>query len=156
MGNTAILRPDSRYGVGKAFGESVGALYADKYGMSVLAIRIGNVNTRPIDRRRMGSWISWRDMTQLVRIGIEHPDVTFDIVYGISDPTGRHYDNASAYALGYIPQDSSEGWEEAVLREDPPPAPHSEAARQPAEITLGGMFSQAEFVGSSARLLRGK
>jgi uronate dehydrogenase len=62
IGDTAILRPDSRYAVGKAFGESAAALYAYKYGFSVLCIRIGNVNTRPIDRRRLGSWISLRDL----------------------------------------------------------------------------------------------
>ena len=34
--------PDSRYGVSKAFGESLGALYAHKYGLQVMAVRIGN------------------------------------------------------------------------------------------------------------------
>ena len=90
IGNAAILRPDSRYGVGKAFGESLGALYAYKYDMRIMCIRIGNVNTRPIDRRRLGNWISWRDLGQLVSIGLEHPELRFEIVYGISDATGRH------------------------------------------------------------------
>lgn len=154
MGDTAILRPDSRYAVGKAFGESIGALYAHKYGLPVLAIRIGNVNTRPIDRRRLGSWISFRDLAQLVIIGIERADLVFEIVYGISDASGRHYDNASAYRLGYRPKDSSEGWDEQVLAEDPLPAPDSEAARAASEITLGGKFSESEYVGDTQRLLR--
>ena len=34
--------PDSRYGVSKAFGEALGALYANKYGLEVMAVRIGN------------------------------------------------------------------------------------------------------------------
>lgn len=153
MGDAAILRPDSRYAVGKAFGESIGALYAYKHGMSVLAIRIGNVNTRPIDRRRLGSWISARDLAQLVQIGVEHSDFVFEIVYGISDATGRHYDNSSAYALGYIPQDSSEGWDEKIQAEDPIPAKGTDAARCPAEITLGGMFSQSEFDADPMRIL---
>lgn len=154
MGDTAILRPDSRYAVGKAFGESIGALCAYKYGLPVLAIRIGNVNTRPIDRRRLGSWISFRDLAQLVIIGIERADLVFEIVYGISDASGRHYDNASAYRLGYRPKDSSEGWDEQVLAEDPLPAPDSEAARAASEITLGGKFSESEYVGDTQRLLR--
>lgn len=153
MGDTAILRPDSRYGVGKAFGEAIGALYAYKYGMKVLSVRIGNVNTRPIDRRRMGSWISWRDLGQLVSIGIEREDLAFEIVYGISDATGRHYDNASAYALGYAPQDGSEGWDDQVLREDPAPAPGTAEARCAAELSLGGQFSQSEYEGDTDRLL---
>ena len=153
MGDTAILRPDSRYGVGKAFGESVGALYAFKYGMKVLSVRIGNVNTKPIDRRRMGSWISWRDLGQLVAIGIERDDLTFEIVYGISDATGRHYDNASAYRLGYVPLDGSEGWDEQILREDPVPKPGSPEARSAAEVSLGGQFSQSEYEGDTDRLI---
>ena len=153
MGDTAILRPDSRYAVGKAFGESLGALYAYKYGMQVLAVRIGNVNTRPIDRRRLGSWVSWRDLAQLVAIGIEREDLVFEIVYGVSDATGRHYDNASAHALGYLPEDGSEGWDDEVLREDPLPEPGSKAARSAAEVSLGGQFSQSEYEGDTDRLL---
>jgi uronate dehydrogenase len=146
------LRPDSRYGVGKAFGEAIGAMYAYKYDMQVFSIRIGNVNTRPIDRRRLGSWLSWRDLGQLVSIGIEHPGIVFDIVYGISDATGRNYDNSSAYRLGYRPNDTSEPFESDVVKEDPVPEPGSPAAESPAELTLGGMFSAAEYVGSSERL----
>jgi uronate dehydrogenase len=146
------LRPDSRYGVGKAFGEAIGALYAYKHDMKVLAIRIGNVNTRPIDRRRLGSWLSWRDLGQLVSIGIENPSILFNVVYGISDATGRNYDNSSAYRLGYRPKDMSEPFESDVLKEDPVPEPGSAAARSPAELTLGGMFSEAEYTGTSERL----
>jgi uronate dehydrogenase len=146
------LRPDSRYGVGKAFGEAIGAMYAYKYDMQVLSIRIGNVNTRPVDRRRLGSWLSWRDLGQLVSIGIENPSIVFEIVYGISDATGRNYDNSSAYKLGYKPKDTSEPFEHDVLKEDPAPEPGSSAAESPAELTLGGMFSETEYVGSSERL----
>jgi uronate dehydrogenase len=152
-GRDAMLLPDSRYGVGKAFGESIGALYAAKYGFSVLCIRIGNVNTRPIDRRRLGNWISARDLAQLVAIGVEKDDLVFDVVYGISDATGRHYDNASARALGYRPQDASEPFESQVLAEDPPPATEA-AARSAAEATLGGQFSAGEFEGDPMRLQR--
>lgn len=155
LSSAVQVRPDSRYAVGKAFGESIGAMYAGKYGMQVLAIRIGNVNTRPIDRRRMGNWLSWRDLGQLVALGIEHPDLLFSVVYGISDSTGRHYDNAVAHVLGYRPQDgtAAAAFEAQVLLEDPPPAAGSEAARSAAELTLGGQFSQNEFLGDTTRLL---
>ncbi len=45
-------KPDSRYGVSKVFGEALGSLYADKYGMEVVCMRIGNVNPRPMHRDR--------------------------------------------------------------------------------------------------------
>ena len=44
------VRPDSRYGVSKAFGEALGALYSDKHGMIVTCIRIG---FRRIESRKM-------------------------------------------------------------------------------------------------------
>ena len=69
------VRPDSRYGVSKAFGEALGSLYADKYGLRILSIRIGNVAERPVDVRRLGIWVSPRDLTQLVLIGLEHPEL---------------------------------------------------------------------------------
>lgn len=77
-------RPDSRYGLSKVFGEQAGSLYADKYGLEVFCMRIGNLTTKPSDRRRLSIWISPRDLAQLVRIGVDHPDIRFEIVYGVS------------------------------------------------------------------------
>ena len=57
----AMPRPDSRYGVSKAFGEALGRMYADKYGLRVFNIRIGNVDHTPADVRRLSIWISPRD-----------------------------------------------------------------------------------------------
>src|SRR6478609_4164517 len=108
-------KPDGRYGVSKVFGEALGSLYADKYGMEVFNIRIGNVNPRPVDKRRLSIWISPRDLAQLVTIGIEHPDVRFEIVYGVSDNARSWYDNSNARRLGYAPQDASEPYAQEVL-----------------------------------------
>ena len=44
-----VPRPDSRYGVSKAFAEALASLYADKHGIGFLCTRIGNFGTRPID-----------------------------------------------------------------------------------------------------------
>lgn len=148
----ASPRPDSRYGVGKAFGELVGSLYAYKYGMGVLAIRIGNANSRPIDRRRLGNWVSWRDLAQLVALGVERQGLVYEVVWGVSDRSGRNYDNARAYALGYAPQDSSADWEAEVLQRDPAPEPGSARSLRADEFALGGDFALSEFVGDTARL----
>jgi len=133
-------RPDSRYGLSKAFGEALGSLYADKHGLGVFNIRIGNVNDRPIDRRRLAIWISPRDLAQLVRIGLEHPEVRCETVYGISDNRRSWYDNANAVRLGYKPQDASEDYAAEVLRADPPPG-----ADPVAETYQGGSFCAAEY-----------
>jgi uronate dehydrogenase len=98
-------KPDSRYGLSKVFGEQLASLYADKYGMEVFCMRIGNVNPQPLDKRRLSIWISPRDFAQLVGIGIEHPDIRFEIVYGVSGNLRSWYDNSNAARLGYRPQD---------------------------------------------------
>jgi uronate dehydrogenase len=90
------VRPDSRYGVSKAFGEALGALYSDKHGMVVTCLRIGNVGPRPLDVRRLSIWISPEDLVQLFQIGLEHPDIRFEILYGASDNAASWWDNSRA------------------------------------------------------------
>jgi len=138
-----MLRPDSRYGVAKAFGEALGRLYADKYGMQVFCMRIGNVNPAPLDKRRLSIWISPRDMAQLVEIGIEHPEIRFEIVYGVSDNARSWYDNANALRLGYRPLDDSEIYAEALLARERPGDPR-------AEMFQGGTFVHEERIPNPA------
>ena len=45
-----LPRPDSRYGLSKAFSEALASLYADKHEIGFLCVRIGNFGTRPIDK----------------------------------------------------------------------------------------------------------
>ena len=142
-------RPDGRYGVSKVFGEALGSLYADKYGMQVLCIRIGNVNPEPIDKRRLSIWLSPRDLAQLVTIGVEHPDIRFEIVYGVSRNTRSWYDNSNAYRLGYAPQDDAERYAPQVLEREKPGDPT-------AEIYQGGTFTVAEEVPNPAPLPKRK
>lgn len=139
-------KPDSRYGVSKVFGEALGSLYANKYGLEVFNIRIGNVNPRPLDKRRLSIWVSPRDIAQLVTIGIEHPDIHFEIVYGISGNTRAWYDNSNAQRLGYRPRDDSEAWAEQLLRNDKPGDPLVERYQ-------GGTFVLAELGGDPSRPL---
>ena len=132
------VQPDSRYGLSKAFGEAVASLYANKYGVQSLCIRIGNVWPEPADRRRLSIWLSPRDLGQLVTIGIEHPDIKFEIVYGMSDNKRAWWDNTNAARLGYKPQDRSEDYAEAVLARTAPPSDSL------AEQMQGGDFVAAE------------
>jgi uronate dehydrogenase len=150
LGTTAIVRPDSRYGVSKAFGESLGALYADKHGLRVLAIRIGNVNDQPIDERRLSIWIKPEDLVQLMRIGLEHPDLHYEVVYGTSANVRGWWDNETAYRLGYRPTGESERWSTAALAAQAklPPDPIGDRLQ-------GGSFCSAEFSGDLDRLKSG-
>jgi uronate dehydrogenase len=117
------VRPDTRYGVSKAFGEALGALYADKHGLRVFNIRIGNVADAPIDRRRLAIWLHPEDLMQLVRIGLEHPDVRYEIVYGLSANARAWWDNRRAHALGYRPRHRAEDFAAQVLAREEPADP---------------------------------
>jgi uronate dehydrogenase len=108
IGTDVTVRPDSRYGVSKAFGEALGAMYSDKHGLAVTCLRIGNVGPRPIDVRRLSIWIAPEDLVQLIGIGLEHPDIRFEILYGASDNAAAWWDNSRAHQLGYRPTGKGE------------------------------------------------
>jgi uronate dehydrogenase len=57
---------DTYYGVSKAFGEALGRLYAEKWGISVVCIRIGTCIERPLDTRHLSTWLSPRDAVALL------------------------------------------------------------------------------------------
>jgi uronate dehydrogenase len=142
IGTDVSVRPDSRYGVSKVFGEALGALYADKHGLRVLCLRIGNVLEQPADRRRLAIWLSPEDLLQLVRIGLEHPDLRYEIFYGASLNERAWWDNARAYAYGYRPTGRAEDHRDAALA--------AESGRAPdpvAEYFQGGPFCSDEYDG---------
>jgi uronate dehydrogenase len=145
--HTVMPRPDSRYGVSKAFGEALGRMYADKYGLGVLNIRIGNLGEEPLDRRRLSIWISPRDLVQLMRIGLDHPEIHFEVVYGVSANARAWYDNGNAYRLGYRPEDRAEDYAASATEADLklPPDPIGDQFQ-------GGGFSAMEFSGDTLRI----
>ena len=109
------VRPDSRYGVSKAFGEALGALYAYKHGLSVTCLRIGNFGDAPVDQRRLAIWLKPEDLVQLIRIGLEHPDIVFETFYGASDNEAAWWDNSNARRFGYKPIGKAEDYRAAAM-----------------------------------------
>ena len=104
------FRPSGFYSASQAFGEILGRVYADHYGLSVLWIRIVQVNreNRPHGTR----WFSHDDVAHLVRRCIEVKDLAFGVYYGVSDNSHAVWDLSNATRdLGYHPQDGihSEG-----------------------------------------------
>jgi uronate dehydrogenase len=145
--NTVVPRPDTRYGVSKVFGEALGRLYADKYGLSVACLRIGTfrVPDRPAEARQLLTWISHRDMVQLVRRCIDHPDYHFVTVYGVSNNLRSRWDNTNVKFLGYRPQDDSEVFAAEILAMG---AKEDEIAAQ----FHGGFYCPMEFAGDASRI----
>jgi len=137
-----LPRPDSRYGVSKVFGEALGRLYADKYGLSVACLRIGTFiePDRPRDARQLLTWISHRDMVQLVRRCIDHPHYHFVVVYGVSNNLRSRWDNTNAKFLGYRPEDDSEKFAAEILAQ----------GKQEDAVAAqfhGGFYTPMEFAG---------
>src|SRR5712675_3065276 len=148
IGTDVTTRPDSRYGVSKAFGEAVGALYADKHGLKVTCLRIGNFGEKPLDHRRLSIWLKPEDLVQLCRIGLEHPAIHFEVLYGASNNERGWWDNHRAYDLGYRPTGRAEDFREHAFAEQAklPPNPVG-------DFYQGGAFCGMEFSGDRSKII---
>jgi uronate dehydrogenase len=109
-------RPDSYYGVSKLFGESLGRFYVDRYGMEVACIRIGSCFDTPTNPRMLGSWLSPGDCVRLVDACLRYPELTYEVVYGVSKNSRRWWDVGPAERLGYRSEDDAERFAADVLR----------------------------------------
>jgi uronate dehydrogenase len=78
------LRPSSLYGVSKAFGESLSRLFYDRYGIETVCLRIAMAFPEPTTHRMLRSYLSYRDLVDLVKRGLIAKDVGHAIVYGVS------------------------------------------------------------------------
>lgn len=111
--NTVPIRPDSDYGVSKAFGEATGAYYHEHFGLEVACLRIGTVNPQNSPEgsiRSMATWLSHRDLANLVSQCLTQP-LGFEIFYGVSDNKWRFWDTDYAKkVIGYAPQDNAENY----------------------------------------------
>ena len=80
------------------------------------------------------TWLSYRDLTELVRCCLFAPQLGHTIVYGASDNRDKWWDNGKAAHIGFHPQDSSEQFRakvEALPALDP---------QDPAALYQGGAF----------------
>jgi len=100
-------RPDSYYGLSKVFGEQMARYYFDRFGIETVCIRIGSSFPEPANKRMMSTFLSYDDLTELLRCSLFAPRVGHTIVYGQSDNDSTWWDNRLASHLGYKPKDSS-------------------------------------------------
>ncbi|WP_375480115.1 NAD-dependent epimerase/dehydratase family protein [uncultured Jatrophihabitans sp.] len=128
-------RPDTLYGVSKAFGEALGRYYVERYGMQVACLRIGTFIDRPRDLRTLSTWLSPADCARLVAACLGAPDLTYAIVWGVSANTRRTWSLAAGCALGYEPRDDAERY--AADLEAPAP--------DPSDGFVGGGFTSPGF-----------
>ena len=128
-------RPDSLYGVSKCFVEDLAKLYFDKFGIESACLRINSCFPEPADRRHLATWMSFRDLVQLVERCLVAERIGYAGVYGISDNREAFFSNHKVAHLGYRPRDSAEDYRaqaEAKVGPGDPFAPEIEH--------VGGVF----------------
>lgn len=108
-------RPDSPYAVGKLFGESCGRYFSDRFGMTVLAIRLGAVldTDRPKLRRHYPGYLSQHDAVDLIDRCLSAPlSLRYELFDAISENRWRWRDTSRAKSLfGWQPTGHSELFE---------------------------------------------
>ncbi|TMR92586.1 NAD(P)-dependent oxidoreductase [Nonomuraea basaltis] len=99
-------RPDGLYGVSKVAVEALGRLYADKFGMQVVCLRIGSLEPEPSEPRHLATWLSPQDCAGFVWAALTRPGITFTAAYAVSANTRRFWELDDQ--LGYHPRDDAE------------------------------------------------
>jgi uronate dehydrogenase len=109
-------RDSTPYGSAKLFGERLGKCFAEAYGLSVIAVRLGWV--RPGENRPQDipaergpwfklMWLSNRDFCQLIeKCILADPSLRFAVINGMSANTGMPWDiEYTKKLIGFEPQD---------------------------------------------------
>ncbi len=99
-----LPRPESYYSISKVFGENLGFLYASKYGMECVSVRIGNVRAdRP--EAEHPHHLSHADIVRVFERAVVHPGVGYEVVFGVSGGDWPLYDlEHGRRAIGYEPE----------------------------------------------------
>lgn len=106
------VRPAALYGCTKVWGEALARHYADEHGLSMICLRIGQVNAedRPTSTRGFSVWCSQRDVARMIELCIAAPpSLRFDVFYAVSRNRWGYRDLDHARAvLGFEPADAAE------------------------------------------------
>lgn len=98
-------RPGSTYDISKIFGESMGYMFAHRYDMEVVCVRIGNFNADR-DQPAHPHHLSHGDAVHVFEQAVTHPNVKFEIVFGVSASDWPMYDmDHGRNAIAYYPKD---------------------------------------------------
>jgi len=134
----AVLRPDSLYGVSKAYGEALARLYYDKFGIETAIVRLGSCWPKPLDLRMLSTWLSPQDLFRLVERVFTAPYLGCPVIYGVSDNKEGWWDNEQVAYLGWVPQDSAD-----VFRSEFENSGETSLGKDAAEKYQGGTFTTA-------------
>ncbi|WP_158747370.1 NAD(P)-dependent oxidoreductase [Acidisphaera sp. L21] len=102
------LRPDSFYGLSKAYGELMGGMYWEKHGVESVSVRIGSSFPEPADVRMLSTWLSYADLGRLMVCCIVAPKTGCCIVWGNSANAATYWGDDARADLGWVPQDTAD------------------------------------------------
>ncbi|MYR30006.1 NAD-dependent epimerase/dehydratase family protein [Streptomyces sp. SID4945] len=123
------VRPDGLYGVSKAAIEALGRLYADKFGVSVICLRIGSFEEAPTEARHLATWLSPRDAVGFCLAALTAPLSTrFATAYAVSANTRRFWELPAECELAYTPIDNAETHASHITDADVPADPEAPQA----------------------------
>src|SRR3954452_25591520 len=105
-------RPDGLYGASKVWGEALGRMYVDRFGLSVVSLRIGSFRERPGEIRELATWISHADGVRLFKAALTADDIGFAVVYGASANTRRWW--PADTEVGFAPRDDAEAFADGL------------------------------------------
>ncbi len=108
--------PDGFYALSKAVGEAACAMYAYRFGIGTLVLRIGNADRQVVDGRRERLWLSARDLAQLVTLGLTSGSLQYEVVNALSRCPAPILSSAVAQRLGYVAGDDAAGNHAAEFR----------------------------------------
>ncbi len=110
-------------------------MYFHKFGIESACLRINSCFPEPADRRHLATWLSFRDLVQLVERCLVAERIGYTIVYGISDNYEAFFSNHKVAHIGYWPEDSAEDYRSVVEAKTQPGDPFD-----PAIEYVGGVF----------------
>ncbi|MGW8482430.1 NAD-dependent epimerase/dehydratase family protein [Microbacterium sp. NPDC055903] len=132
------VRPDSFYGVTKVAIEALGALYAERYAMSIVSARICTFGETPSPGRTLATWLSPRDMARLVTAVAALDDAGHRLVWAVSNNAAGWFDLGAGYEIGFHPVDDADAWFGQRGEGHEAPAPSQALGGSFLDLPLGG------------------
>jgi nucleoside-diphosphate-sugar epimerase len=125
------IRPDSPYGVSKAFAEAALRYAHERYDCAAYALRIGTCRARPLTTRERTTWLSPADFNRLIEACLTHMGGGYHTIWGFSNNRALDIDRAAWDTIGYFPREDADTFLDSLECND---------VGTPGEGLIGGRF----------------
>jgi uronate dehydrogenase len=108
-----VRLPNNHYALTKLFAEDMGDMYARRFGLEIVAARVGWMVRTPEEARRIQElkltdwYLSRGDIARFVHAALHVPFTGFAVTYVVGPAARPHFDLEPAERLfGFVPQDT--------------------------------------------------